>query len=86
MGRYLAALEALYQTQGLVPVVFERNSRSQHLQLQVVPIPAAAAAGALAAIADFGASIEFPFQETDLALADLAKVRQHGTSIISQLT
>lgn len=40
---YKKSLRAYFESQGLVCVVFERNWRSQHMQLQVVPVPAACA-------------------------------------------
>ncbi|KAM3858848.1 CWF19-like protein 1 [Diretmus argenteus] len=39
MERYKAALKKFYKSKGERCVVFERNYRSQHLQLQVVPVP-----------------------------------------------
>ncbi|XP_040030290.2 CWF19-like protein 1 isoform X2 [Gasterosteus aculeatus] len=41
MERYKAALKSFYQSRGERCVLFERNYRSQHLQLQVVPVPLA---------------------------------------------
>ncbi|KAL6116593.1 cwf19l1 [Pungitius sinensis] len=41
MDRYKAALKSFYQSRGERCVLFERNYRSQHLQLQVVPVPLA---------------------------------------------
>ncbi|KAM9845990.1 CWF19-like protein 1 [Aulostomus maculatus] len=39
MEKYKSALRSFYQSKGERCVVFERNYRSQHLQLQVVPVP-----------------------------------------------
>lgn len=39
LQRYKEALRRFYQSKGLRCVLFERNYRSQHLQLQVVPVP-----------------------------------------------
>ncbi|XP_075900353.1 CWF19-like protein 1 [Nelusetta ayraudi] len=39
MDRYKAALRSFYKSRGERCVLFERNYRSQHLQLQVVPVP-----------------------------------------------
>ncbi|XP_029020085.1 CWF19-like protein 1 [Betta splendens] len=39
MDKYKLALKAFYKSRGERCVLFERNFRSQHLQLQVVPVP-----------------------------------------------
>ncbi|XP_061524294.1 CWF19-like protein 1 isoform X3 [Phycodurus eques] len=39
MDEYKAALRSFYKSRGERCVLFERNYRSQHLQLQVVPVP-----------------------------------------------
>ncbi|XP_067110297.1 CWF19-like protein 1 [Osmerus mordax] len=39
LQRYKEAVRSFYKSKGLRCVVFERNYRSQHLQLQVVPVP-----------------------------------------------
>nr|XP_057921782.1 CWF19-like protein 1 isoform X2 [Doryrhamphus excisus] len=39
MDKYKAALRSFYKSRGERCVIFERNYRSQHLQLQVVPVP-----------------------------------------------
>ncbi|KAK2882949.1 CWF19-like protein 1 [Channa argus] len=39
MENYKAALKSFYKSKGERCVLFERNYRSQHLQLQVVPVP-----------------------------------------------
>ncbi|XP_061770354.1 CWF19-like protein 1 [Nerophis ophidion] len=39
MDKYKAALRSFYKSRGERCVLFERNYRSQHLQLQVVPVP-----------------------------------------------
>ncbi|XP_035468284.1 CWF19-like protein 1 isoform X1 [Scophthalmus maximus] len=39
MEKYKSALTSFYKSKGERCVVFERNYRSQHLQLQVVPVP-----------------------------------------------
>ncbi|KAM8883142.1 CWF19-like protein 1 [Synchiropus picturatus] len=39
MQKYKAALKNFYKSRGERCVMFERNYRSQHLQLQVVPVP-----------------------------------------------
>nr|XP_019964846.1 PREDICTED: CWF19-like protein 1 [Paralichthys olivaceus] len=39
MEKYKSALRSFYKSKGERCVVFERNYRSQHLQLQVVPVP-----------------------------------------------
>ncbi|XP_061570221.1 CWF19-like protein 1 [Cololabis saira] len=39
MEKYKSALKAFYKSKGERCVLFERNYRSQHLQLQVVPVP-----------------------------------------------
>ncbi|XP_057710667.1 CWF19-like protein 1 isoform X2 [Corythoichthys intestinalis] len=39
MEKYKAALRSFYKSRGERCVLFERNFRSQHLQLQVVPVP-----------------------------------------------
>uniref|UniRef100_A0A3P9HA38 CWF19-like protein 1 n=1 Tax=Oryzias latipes TaxID=8090 RepID=A0A3P9HA38_ORYLA len=39
MEKYKSSLRNLYKSKGERCVVFERNYRSQHLQLQVVPVP-----------------------------------------------
>uniref|UniRef100_A0A672HVK9 CWF19-like protein 1 n=1 Tax=Salarias fasciatus TaxID=181472 RepID=A0A672HVK9_SALFA len=39
MDKYKSALKNFYKSKGQRCVVFERNYRSQHLQLQVVPVP-----------------------------------------------
>ncbi|XP_066486687.1 CWF19-like protein 1 isoform X3 [Tiliqua scincoides] len=39
LEQYKAALRRFFRAQGKRCVVFERNYRSQHLQLQVVPVP-----------------------------------------------
>ncbi|KAM6895333.1 CWF19-like protein 1 [Xenentodon cancila] len=39
MEKYKSALRAFYKSKGERCVLFERNYRSQHLQLQVVPVP-----------------------------------------------
>ncbi|KAM4614696.1 CWF19-like protein 1 [Polymixia lowei] len=39
MEKYKAAVRRFYKSKGQRCVVFERNYRSQHLQLQVVPVP-----------------------------------------------
>eukprot|EP00049_Salpingoeca_infusionum_P024059 m.14636 g.14636 ORF g.14636 m.14636 type:complete len:554 (+) comp6381_c0_seq2:115-1776(+) len=38
--RYKQALRSMFEEQGKTVVMFERNFRSDHLQLQVVPVPA----------------------------------------------
>ena len=38
MERFKAALKKFYKKQGKAAVVFERNYKSHHLQLQVVPV------------------------------------------------
>ncbi|XP_034382649.1 CWF19-like protein 1 [Cyclopterus lumpus] len=39
MEKYKSALKSFYKSKGERCVLFERNYRSQHLQLQVVPVP-----------------------------------------------
>ncbi|CAN9508519.1 unnamed protein product [Ophioblennius macclurei] len=39
MEKYKAALKSFYKSKGERCLLFERNYRSQHLQLQVVPVP-----------------------------------------------
>ncbi|KPP64614.1 CWF19-like protein 1-like [Scleropages formosus] len=39
MERYKGAVKEFYRSRGCRCVIFERNYRSQHLQLQVVPVP-----------------------------------------------
>ncbi|KAJ0056964.1 hypothetical protein NL108_000776, partial [Boleophthalmus pectinirostris] len=39
MEKYKAALKSFYKSKGERCILFERNYRSQHLQLQVVPVP-----------------------------------------------
>ncbi|XP_066580749.1 CWF19-like protein 1 [Amia ocellicauda] len=39
LEKYKAAVKRLYKSKGSRCVMFERNYRSQHLQLQVVPVP-----------------------------------------------
>ncbi|XP_029283861.1 LOW QUALITY PROTEIN: CWF19-like protein 1, partial [Cottoperca gobio] len=39
MDKYKTALKSFYKSKGERCVLFERNYRSQHLQLQVVPVP-----------------------------------------------
>ncbi|KAM9705525.1 CWF19-like protein 1 [Menidia menidia] len=39
MEKYKSALRSFYKSKGERCIVFERNYRSQHLQLQVVPVP-----------------------------------------------
>ncbi|XP_077355654.1 CWF19-like protein 1 [Festucalex cinctus] len=39
MDKYKAALGSFYKSRGERCVIFERNYRSQHLQIQVVPVP-----------------------------------------------
>ncbi|XP_069543627.1 LOW QUALITY PROTEIN: CWF19-like protein 1 [Brachyistius frenatus] len=39
MEKYKSALRSFYKSKGQRCVLFERNYRSQHLQLQVVPVP-----------------------------------------------
>ncbi|XP_077449775.1 CWF19-like protein 1 [Stigmatopora argus] len=39
MDKYKAALASFYRSRGERCVIFERNYKSQHLQLQVVPLP-----------------------------------------------
>ncbi|XP_075967944.1 CWF19-like protein 1 [Anarhichas minor] len=39
MEKYKSALKSFYKSRGERCVLFERNYRSQHLQLQVVPVP-----------------------------------------------
>ncbi|CAL1568360.1 unnamed protein product [Knipowitschia caucasica] len=39
MEKYKSALRSFYKSKGERCIIFERNYRSQHLQLQVVPVP-----------------------------------------------
>lgn len=40
VNRYKAALNEMFHERGQRVVFFERNYRTQHLQVQVVPVPA----------------------------------------------
>jgi hypothetical protein len=54
---YKAALRAFFESQGKACVMWERNMRSQHLQLQVVPVPQAVAEAAEATFRERGTAM-----------------------------
>ena len=41
IDRFKDCLTSMYETKGKVVVFFERNYRTQHMQIQVVPLPKA---------------------------------------------
>lgn len=72
--KYRGALKAYFKSKGQVPIVFERNVRSQHMQLQVVPVPAAAAEAAEHAFVSAGARQNIGFE----AVPDGAQLQHVG--------
>jgi len=57
VDEYKAALRAFFESQGKACVMWERNMRSQHLQLQVVPVPQAVAEAAEATFRERGTAM-----------------------------
>eukprot|EP00052_Salpingoeca_macrocollata_P027526 m.261725 g.261725 ORF g.261725 m.261725 type:complete len:698 (-) comp22752_c0_seq2:32-2125(-) len=63
LEQYKASMRKFYDAQGYDCVLFERNYRSQHMQLQVVPVPKDVSGQAPAAFQAAGAQAGLRFQD-----------------------
>lgn len=76
--KYKVALKAMFKKKEKRTVFFERNYRSQHLQVQVVPVPAEAALHLMEMFTDMAESNTIELDEIP-KLSDISQIAPPGT-------
>ncbi|XP_071515989.1 CWF19-like protein 1 [Panulirus ornatus] len=76
--KYKTALKRFFKKRGKLVVFFERNYRSQHLQVQVIPVPCEVADHLMEMFVDVGQSNGIEVDEIP-KLSDISQVAPSGT-------